>query len=491
MKKGADKIMQKRHIKKLDMELSQLGFGIMRLPMANGWFTDDAYKMIDRAMEVGINYYDTAYRYQEGQSEAFVYDALVKRYPRESFHIADKLPVWECRCKDDMGRIFNTQLERLGVEFIDFYLLHALNKPNWRTAYDQGALDFLEKRKKEGKIRKVGFSLHDNTDALSCIERAFEWDFVQLQINYYDWTVQRVDKSYEYLDIKGIPCFVMEPVGGGRLGKLPEKAEALLKTASPGASVSSWAIRFAAALPNVAVTLSGMSTHEQLEDNIATFSPVVPITQGEQSKLDEVVRIFGSYNAIPCTSCQYCVHGCPGEIDIPQIFQRYNDSIMFENATSFDIDYFGLIPEGKRGDACTDCGICVKKCPQGIGIPQQLINMHRAAVSAAFGVGKEELDYLKNRGSDSITVCFGAGLRGKILQAYLRQNGVDTDYFCDNSESMWGKEVNGVPVVGLKKIQQLAKGVWVDMLVAVGAYNEVKKQLEDSGVIDERFIIVN
>jgi predicted aldo/keto reductase-like oxidoreductase len=372
--------MKKRYINSLDMELFPLGFGIMRLPMEHGNFPTQVYDLISEAKNSGINYFDTAYLYQNSRSEELIREALVERYPRDTFYIADKLPVWDCSSYDDMERVFQIQLERLGVSYIDFYLLHALHRSRWLDIYEKGVLGFLKKKQKEGFIHKVGFSMHDTVKTLKLILDAYDWDFVQLQINYYDWTVQHAKENYDCLAAKNIPCMVMEPVGGGRLSKLPDKAEKILKAARPDASVSSWAIRYAASLPNVAVTLSGMNNIEQLQDNLSNFNPVIPITNDEFLLIGKVVDIIRSGSTIPCTACRYCVAECPKMIDIPQIFQRYNDWKMFNNTARFDIDYYAFIPNDKRADVCLVCCRCVKKCPQNINIPKKLKMVHATAI---------------------------------------------------------------------------------------------------------------
>ena len=383
--------MQSCYIKNLNTSLSLLGFGVMRLPMnPNGIFSPEVHRLLAEAHESGINYFDTAYPYLGGHSEELIRDALVANYPRDSFYIADKLPAWECSDANDMERIFHVQLKRLGVEYIDFYLLHCLYSSRWLDIHDKGALDFLDKKRCEGKIHKVGFSFHDTADVLAPILDAYDWDFAQLQINYYDWTVQRAKDSYDVLAERDIPCVAMEPVGGGRLAKLPDEAEKLLKSERPYDSVASWAIRFAAGLPNVAVTLSGMSDMEQLTDNLSVLSPIVPLSEAEQSVLQDVVKILSGYNTIPCTVCGYCVEDCPRNVDIPQIFKRYNDYRQFDNMARFDVDYYAFVPERRRASNCVSCGECVRKCPQGIDIPRELKVIHNMAVGLSTGINVEK-----------------------------------------------------------------------------------------------------
>jgi hypothetical protein len=485
--------MQK-YIKKLDLKLSPLGFGIMRLPMEGNKFCNEAYTMIDYAMEAGVNYYDTAFIYQKGLSENFVRDSLVLRHPREKFHIADKLPVWECKNKNDMERIFNIQLERLGVEYIDFYLLHSLNKSSWLNAYNQGVLDFLERLRQQGKIHKVGFSLHDDKNALMTVEKSYDWDFVQLQINYYDWKMQQVDECYEYLVEKEIPCMVMGPVGGGRLSKLPQSAESLLRAVSPNASASSWAIRFTASLPNVAVTLSGMGTLEQVQNNIAFFSPFVPLSDNEHMALKEVVSIISSYNAIPCTSCRYCIDDCPKEIDIPTLFQKYNDAKLFDNMAQFKSDYFGPFFENKRGIDCVSCGKCTKICPQDIDIPAQLEFVHAETISYALGMNMCELKHTLNTKAESMLIFFCTGMFSKNVQTYLLLQGVNINYFCDNAEHLWGTEVKGVKVLNPDELLMFAGKTKIFLFIASNVdhvVEKIKAQLVNMGLFNKKCVCLN
>jgi predicted aldo/keto reductase-like oxidoreductase len=474
--------MNKRYIKKLGMELSPLGFGVMRLPMDGDMFPDEAYKLIALARDAGINYYDTAYPYQRGRSEEFIRHAIVSKYPRHTFHIADKLPVWECANMDDMERIFQTQLDRLGVDYIDMYLLHGLHQSRWMDIYQKGVLDFLDRKKKAGRIRKVGFSLHDTTKTLVSVLDTFDWDFVQLQINYYDWVFQHAKESYEYLVERDIPCLVMEPVGGGRLSKLPYKAEKLLKEVQPDHSISSWAIRYVASLPNVAVTLSGMSNKEQLYDNLSCFNPAAAMTTAELNAIDKVVHMLRSCNTIPCTSCRYCVDECLKGIDIPQIFQRYNDYRMFENMARFDIDYFAFIPGEKSANACIACGNCSRKCPQEINIPQKLKLVHNIAVGLSIGFDMEKLNEHLNKEKGSLLVCFGAGNLGKTVQALLAGNGYKVDYYCDNAQHLWGYKINNIPVISPEQLIALYQETKTTVLITSTYCEQIKAQLDKLGI---------
>jgi predicted aldo/keto reductase-like oxidoreductase len=473
------KNMRKRYIEKLDMELSPLGFGVMRVEQnADGGFPTDVDILFAMALEKGINYFDTAYPYLNGHSEELIRDALVLKFPRNSFYIADKLPVWDCHSREDMERIFNIQLERLGVDYIDFYLLHGLHHGRWLDIYNKGALDFLEEKRREGKIRKVGFSVHDTIETLKIIEGAYQWDFVQLQINYYDWVAQRAKENYEYLAARNIPCMVMEPVGGGRLSRLSSQAEKLLYNVRPNESAVAWALRFVAALPNVAVTLSGMATAKQLDENVKAFETIAPLSKPELDALNGVVETIQSKNPVPCSTCRYCVEGCPKGVDIPNIFQRYNDCKIFDNSDRFDVQYFVFIPDGKRADSCVSCEKCKKQCPQKIDIPRELKKIHDIAVGLSVGVDIEKLKSTMASGKQ--LVLFGAGVDGKRAWEALSESGIAVSFFCDNSIKLHGTRICGVPVISPNELDGLNDSIVV--ITSSLHHDEIKSQLDALGV---------
>ena len=466
----------------LDMALSPLGFGVLRLPICvDGSFTIEVHKLLSEAYERGINYFDTAYNYIGGHSEELVRDALVANYPRESFFVADKLPVWLCASIGDMEKIFRIQLKRLGVDYIDFYLLHGLNRARWTDAYSMGVLDFLEKKKYEGYVRKVGFSFHDELPILKLILDEYKWECALLQINYYDWVVQKSKEKYNLLTENNIPCFVMEPVGGGRLVNLPKNAEKLIKSKHPNDSSASWALRFAASLPNVAVILSGMSNKEQLSENITVFSPVAPLSDSEQAILNDVLVMLNGFNTIPCTSCRYCLDDCPSGIAIPQIFQIFNDYKIFNQASTLKLDYLTVIPESQRIDKCKHCNKCIDLCPQRIDIPSELRMILSTIVELLMGMGIEEL--LRLVEDDSDLVCFGAGLVGCIVLSTLHEHGCEVDYFCDNAKNLWGTMVKGVPVISPDQLEQMHNIKKTYVLITVNNYhNDIEQQLEELGI---------
>ena len=351
-----------------DNALPLLGFGTMRLPRKNGRIDyDAAEKLIDHAMANGINHFDTAWFYMNGDSENFLGKALSK-YPRNSYTLADKLPVRSLKKPEDAERIFNEQLKKCKTGYFDFYLLHALNSRHWETVKKFDLINFVEQKRKEGKIRNVGFSFHDKPEVLQTIVNAHKWDFVLLQINYLDWYNYRSKEQYEIATAAGIPVMVMEPLRGGRLAKLPTYADKILKETNPDLSTASWAFRYAASLPNVMIVLSGMSQMAHLEENIRTFSPLKPLDGKEKAALEKAVALYRKADLIPCTGCDYCLP-CPAEVAIPQVFAVWNDAKL-KNLNKEQIKAeFAKLPADSGPAACVHCNACLKKCPQKIKIP--------------------------------------------------------------------------------------------------------------------------
>ncbi|MHC6203809.1 aldo/keto reductase [Breznakiellaceae bacterium SP9] len=369
--------MEKRHIDftgsaSLGIDVSLLGFGCMRLPLVG----DDkakidyplAQKMIDRAIKSGVNYFDTAWPYHDGMSEVFVGDTLSK-YPRETYFLASKMPTWELiQSETDVERIFNEQLGKCKVDYFDFYLVHSLERDRMDRFQRFDMYNKLLKKKEEGKIKRLGFSFHDNAELLAQIVKEHRWDFAQIQLNYIDWDTLNAKGLYEILTQAKLPVIIMEPVRGGALATLNAKSTAILKEAAPTASTASWALRFAAALPNVMTVLSGMSSLEQVDDNLQTFRHFKPLTDSEQAVLAQAAAAFRASGTIPCTGCRYCMD-CESGVDIPRVFSHYNTYQTTKERFIFDMCYRSL-SDSQQPKNCIGCGECLKKCPQSIDIPR-------------------------------------------------------------------------------------------------------------------------
>ncbi len=380
--KNEKRQITRRRYKNTDLTLPLLGFGMMRLPRLVPGKPEIDYaiveKQIARAMEVGLNYFDTAYFYHNGLSEKCAGD-LLSKYPRESYLLADKMPVRILRREADLERIFNEQLQKCKTGYFDFYLLHSLNKELWDKAKRLHVYEFLRKKQDEGKIRKLGFSFHDTPEVLKTIAEAYPWDFAQIQLNYLDWTAYRSREQYEILTRLGIPVVVMEPLRGGALASLNPEAAAVLKNANPDASVASWAFRYVGSMPNVICALSGMTLMEHLEDNINTFTDFKPLTDLERRTIAAALAAYHKTGAIPCTACAYCIP-CPTGVDIPRIFSVYNQYKTDGDLARFRQEY-NKIPGDERADICIKCGICRAKCPQKIDIPDQLTRINEMIIS--------------------------------------------------------------------------------------------------------------
>lgn len=361
-----------------DTELSRLGLGTMRLPVkgiikreANPIIDyKEAQKLVDFAIENGINYFDTAYMYHAGKSEKFIGTALSK-YPRESYYLVDKLPIWMCKKPADMEKIFSNQLKRTGTAYFDNYLLHSLDKNNFEKCEKFGAYDFLVEKQKQGLIKNIGFSFHGTIDDLKQIVSAHHWDFAQIQLNYLDWKNQDAKTQYEILTEAGIPVIVMEPVRGGKLADIPKDAEKLFKNINCDASAASWAIKFVANLPNVVTILSGMNSIEQLQDNINTLTDFKPLTDSELQACFNAASIMNKKDVIPCTGCDYCAD-CPKGVKISTVFACYNEYKNGDISEEESKKKYSEIPADNNADVCIKCGKCASHCPQSIKIPEKL-----------------------------------------------------------------------------------------------------------------------
>ncbi len=351
-----------------------LGFGCMRLPMIGDEVDIPQFcKMVDRYMAEGFNYFDTAHGYINGKSETALKAGLTSRYPRESYILTNKLSGNFFKCREDIAPLFQQQLDACGVEYFDYYLMHAMNAGKFRRYTELGAFDEVLKLKEQGKIRHVGISFHDNADALDMIlteQPAIE--IVQIQFNYRDYEDATVQsrKCYEVCRKHGKPVLVMEPIRGGNLVDLPEAAKMVLNDLN-GGSIASYALRFVASFEGMKMILSGMSSEAQMEDNLATMKNVKPLDEREMAAIGEVVQILRSQNQIPCTRCQYCTERCPKNINIPRLFAIENTKREFQNA-HVEWDYQNAIKDHGKPTDCLGCGLCEKACPQYIPIRKLL-----------------------------------------------------------------------------------------------------------------------
>lgn len=364
--------MEKRKMEKLGIETSLLGFGCMRFP------TDEQGKidrersraMLEKALAAGVNYFDTAWPYHGGESELFVGEAL-KGHPRDSFYLATKLPLWEIKALEDVDRIFARQLEKLQTEYIDFYLMHGINKGSWSEMLKLGVVEHLEQMKAEGKIRYLGFSFHDSYEVFEEVLSYRDWDFCQIQLNYMDAEEQAGLKGYALAEQKGVPLVIMEPVKGGSLAAFASDIAEKFHAHDPQASMASFALRWVGSLPNVKVILSGMSTMEQVEDNLSTFGKFKPLSEAEQATVKEVVALMNSRVQNGCTGCRYCMP-CPAGVNIPGTFGCWNRYHMYQNYNVVKRHWEIDLGDAGQAKNCIKCGKCEAACPQHLHIREDL-----------------------------------------------------------------------------------------------------------------------
>lgn len=357
----------------LGKEIKKLGFGLMRLPMIGENIDIEQTKiMVDEFISKGFTYFDTAYVYGEnGASEKAAKAALVDRYPRESFQLASKLPIWCCETKEDMQKVFDISLERTGAGYFDYYLNHSLSKDKLKKLDDLGAWDFVAEMKKKGLVRHMGFSFHDTADVLDELLTAHpEQEFVQLQINYNDWESESVQarKCYEVARKHGKPIIIMEPVRGGALAELTDEIQSLFRSVRPEMSVASWAIRFAAGLDGVITVLSGMSDIEQMRDNLSYMTEFEPLNETEMAAVEKAADILRNTPTVPCTNCKYCVEGCGVKINIPELFKVYNRRSVYGSRAQTQNRFDEIVSQSGKPSDCVACGQCEGVCPQHIEI---------------------------------------------------------------------------------------------------------------------------
>ena len=364
-------------------KLSALGMGAMRLPVVNG---DDARideaaaaAMVDYAMAHGVNYYDTAWGYHNGNSELVMGRALA-RYPRESYFLADKFPGYDLSNMDKVGAIFEKQLEKCGVEYFDFYLFHNVCEMNIDAYLDPkyGIFDYLTAQKKAGRIRHLGFSAHGSYAVMKRFLEAYgsEMEFCQIQLNYLDWKFQGAKEKVELLQEYNIPVWVMEPLRGGKLASLAPADEEKLQALRPLEGIPAWAFRFLQSIPAVTVTLSGMSNMEQMQANIRTYETEQPLNENEMQTLRGIADEMVGKIALPCTACHYCVSHCPQGLDIPNLLALYNEHCFTDGGFIAPMA-LSAVPEDKRPNSCIGCRSCEAVCPQQIRISEAMADFAR------------------------------------------------------------------------------------------------------------------
>lgn len=362
--------------------MKKFGFGLMRLPQLD---KDDyakvdietTKKMADAFMENGFTYFDTAAPYHQGNSEVAFREAVVKRYPRSAYTITDKLSLFMISKAEDMQEFFDGQLNRLGLEYVDYYWLHGLGEPTYRKAEEFHAFEFVQELKAQGKVRHIGLSFHDKAALLDeILTRHPEMEYVQIQLNYLDWEDATVEsrKCYEVATKHHKPVIVMEPIKGGSLVNIPDEAAKLFKDIRPELSIASWAIRFAASYDNVMMVLSGMSDEAQMADNISYMKNFEPLKESEMGAVFHAAEIIKNSITIPCTGCRYCIDDCPKKIAIPDYFSIYNNLKRFGGKQGMvAMTYYGNLTQSHgKASECIKCGKCESHCPQHLTIRKYL-----------------------------------------------------------------------------------------------------------------------
>lgn len=358
-------------------KVSLFGFGTMRLPSVDREYgqidEEEAIRMIRRAADSGVNYFDTAYMYHKGTSEAVLGKALKDGY-REKVFIADKMPLWLAKKEGGFEVIFENQFKRLGVDYIDFYLVHSLSEISWQKVKEKGLMPYLEKMKAQGRIGKIGFSFHDNLDVFKKIVDEYPWEFCQIQLNYMDSEFQAGIEGLKYAGKKGLPVIIMEPLKGGKLTReIPDTVQALWDKAPVKRTPAEWALRYVADFPEVLTILNGVSTMDQLEENMRILSEADPdsLSAEERSIIKQAADEYNRLIKASCTNCRYCMP-CPQGISIPDAMDLYNQWHLYHAFAPIKREYDMNMPEGKRPSNCAGCKACEAKCPQHLPISKIL-----------------------------------------------------------------------------------------------------------------------
>ena len=381
--------------------MTKLGMGMMRLPLLDendvkSIDYEEVNKMVDLYMESGFNHFDTAFVYHEGIGEETLKKTVVERYPRDSFTISTKLPLFVINEESQLEPLFNQQLDNCGVDYFDYYLLHNVSGFTENAWKNVDLYSFIQKKKEEGFIKHIGLSTHGNAEFLDgLLSKHPELEFVLLQINYLDWEDEAIEsrKCLEVAKKHDVAVMIMEPFKGGFLADVPEEAEKIMKEYNPDRSVVSWAIRFVANLDNVCLVFTGASDSKQLEENINEFKNADPLNDEELKILEEVSEIINNNIAVDCTKCRYCVDNCSSNIDIAKLFDIYNKHKLLDTDewTPHGNAYlnYSKLPDVGIASDCTECDICIEGCPQKINIPEVLKDVAKTFETGIYGFENE------------------------------------------------------------------------------------------------------
>lgn len=374
--------MQNRKFTRDNLDVSLLGFGCMRFPVKDGDSSqideEQSTKMLHYAIDNGVNYIDTAYNYHQGNSEIVVGKALKNGY-REKVYLATKLPVWLVKTYEDFEKLLDEQLEKLQVDYIDFYLLHSLYEKTWKNIEKLNVFKFIEEAKRKGKIKYIGFSFHDELPLFKEIVDSYPWDFCQIQLNYMDRQYQAGIEGLKYAAEKSISLVIMEPIKGGKLAKAPTDIKEVWDRNNEKRTPAEWALKWVYDFEEVSVVLSGMSNIDQVKQNITLTNDSVPnsLTEIEHGLIDEVTSLYNERIKVGCTSCEYCVP-CPFNVAIPNIFSQYNNFYVYGTEEQSLSTYEKYVEQGKDSSQCTECGACEQLCPQHLEIISLLKDVDKA-----------------------------------------------------------------------------------------------------------------